>query len=430
MDLEELKSLAKQLPEHQPTEDGAQALRDTLLAAVNKEQIRKRVFSPWLAAAAVAAAAAIAFFAGSRSASSPTADSITVAASPVLTSPDGAQFDRHSIEVDGKNVEEVRLHGGSLRVATEETQHPLRVVTKNALLQGTSSFSVEATEDELRAVHVQSGRLQVVIDNQPPIVLGPGESWVKPETQLIELAVRAESDQEGTAESDQEGTAESDQEGTAESDQEGTAESDQEGTPESDQERTADATVKATNRTVAAAKIKQNETVKKPMPRFSPGASLEPESAAPVETENPVEDTDSSEQAEEPEAAPIPSTTELAFDAGYRAVKRGDYAQGLRQLALAIAETDDTDLRADARYWRIVALARSGRATLAQRAMQEFLQVHKADSRGGEVATMLGWIYVEQGKTALARPLFEKGSTDASLRVRDSAQAGLETITK
>tara|TARA_R110002096_G_scaffold435826_2_gene663654 strand:+ start:204324 stop:204554 length:231 start_codon:yes stop_codon:yes gene_type:complete len=51
-----------------------------------------------------------------------------------------------------------------------------------------------------------------------------------------------------------------------------------------------------------------------------------------------------------------------------------------------------------------------------------------AGYRTGEVATMLGWLYVEQGQTALAKPLFAQGSLDASSRVRTSAQAGLKTI--
>ncbi len=153
MDLDELKSLAKQLPEHQPTEGRTHQLRDSLLTAVNKEQIRKPLFSPWLAAGAIAVAAAVAFYAGTRSAETTAAsgEKSALVASPALTSPDGARFDRKISQSDVGEIEEVHLHGGSLQISAEAAQRPLRVVTKNASVRGVSSFTVEASDE--RIVH-------------------------------------------------------------------------------------------------------------------------------------------------------------------------------------------------------------------------------------------------------------------------------------
>lgn len=403
MNLDDLKSLANELPEHQPTEDRAQELRASLLTAVNKEQIRKPLFSPWLAACAIAAAAAIAFYAGSRSAISPAPTPIAHAESPALTSPDGARFDRYTSAVLGTHVEEVHLHEGSLQIAADSTQRPLHVVTKNARLHGVSSFKVEASDDTLQAVHVQSGRLEVRIENQPPIVLGPGESWIKPEQQVIELAVRANN------EADQD---------EAENENAGEAENMEPTKPANDVVLPQTAEQKSEPSKAHTA----DKTARKPLSKTSSNATSDTHLAKPAlePMPQPVVQPSPSE--------PEPSAIELAFDAGYRAVKRGDYVQGLQQLELAIAETGDVGLRADARYWRIVALARSGRGPSSQSAMQEFMRTHPANSRAGEVATMLGWLYVEQGKKALAKPLFTQGSLDASSRVRTSAQAGLKTI--
>ncbi len=269
------------------------------------------------------------------------------------------------------------------------------------------------TADELRAVYVRSGRLEVRIENQPPIVLGPGESWIKPEQQHIELAVRTgtkpiEDEVAPVVETQADGEALRDEASTDEALRD---EAPRDETPRDEPKRDAQAVTDVVKRAHPIATRKQ-ETV-------------EPSVDSDVDT------TPSETPAELPAETPRkPSATELAFDAGYRAVKRGDYAQGLLQLELALRETGDADLRADARYWRIVALARSGRKTLAQGAMQEFMQKHPRNSRGGEVATMLGWMYVEQGKAELAKPLFEVGNSDASARVRTSAQAGLKTIAK
>jgi TolA-binding protein len=435
MDLDELKSLAKQLPEHQPTEDRTHQLRDSLLTAVNKEQIRKPLFSPWLAAGAIAVAAAVAFYAGTRSAETTAAsdEKSALVASPALTSPDGARFDRKISQSDVGEIEEVHLHGGSLQISAEAAQRPLRVVTKNASVRGVSSFTVEASDDELRAVYVRSGRLEVRIENQPPIVLGPGESWIEPEQQHIELAVRTgtkpiEEEVAPVVETQADGEAPHDEALHNESSRD---ESSRDETPH-DKSSTDEALRDEAQRdeTPRDEPKREAQAVTDIVKRAHPIATHKQETVEPS-VDSDVDTTPSETPAELPAETPRkPSATELAFDAGYRAVKRGDYAQGLLQLELALRETGDADLRADARYWRIVALARSGRKTLAQGAMQEFMQKHPRNSRGGEVATMLGWMYVEQGKAELAKPLFEVGNTDASARVRTSAQAGLKTIAK
>ncbi len=372
MNLEELKNLAKQLPEHQPTPDRSQDLRENLLAAVEQERVRPMGTSLWLVAGVVAVAASVAFYAGTRQSTTiakrvvPSKVDERIIAMPQLSSPDGASFVRELTTVEGRVTQQVRLTSGSLHALATTGQQPVRVATSNAIVEGIGSFIIRASQDGLQEVIVHNGRLDVRIEDHPPMVLGPGESWVKPEQETIELAVRE----------------------------------------------------------VTTAELKPDTLVPALKQRRSPRRKVVPEPVVvpePAVVPEPV-------VVPEPEAVPAASSAELAFDAGYRAVKRGDYAHALFDLEQAISKSTQPELRADARYWRIIALARGGRSLRAKQAMEEFVGKHGKSSRGGEVATMLGWIFVEEGQPHLAKPLFERGHRDASSRVRASAQMGLKTI--
>ncbi len=414
MDLDELKSLARELPVHEPTEERAEQLRANLLASVDKDHMRARSRTPWLSGVAVAAVAAIAFYAGTRhvptAATTPDVARVGEHTQATLTSRNGASFERRLVGVDGITVEEVALHSGGLSVhSLEDTPRPVRIVTMDARIVGQASFDIEAQGEQLGAIHVHSGTLEVRIANKPPIVLGPGQHWARPTTARIDLKTANEE-------------------------------------PEHSLDRDiidAVAVAEATSPTPETTELPTvAETANPPQPAppapvrrpraATPEASVaaEPEAMdAGPETAEPETATEEPAVASAPveaDAPAAPSAPELAFDSGYRAIKRGDFAQGLLELELAIAQSTNANLRADARYWRIVALARSGRE--ASGAMREFLSKHSNASRSAEVATMLGWIYVEQGRPKLAAPLFTQGASDASSRVRASALEGLRAI--
>ena len=59
-----------------------------------------------------------------------------------------------------------------------------------------------------------------------------------------------------------------------------------------------------------------------------------------------------------------------------------------------------------------------------------FLRDYPNAPKIGEVSVILGWIFVEIGELSKAKTYFEDGLSDKSVRVRDSANAGLKALEK
>src|SRR5262249_4822530 len=125
---------------------------------------------------------------------------------------------------------------------------------------------------------------------------------------------------------------------------------------------------------------------------------------------------------------PTPTTTEMAFSSGFRAIRRGDYGEAAEQFSLAIASAPSSDLASDARYWRGVAPARARDAAGARDALADSLARAPRSARAGEASVMLGWLLLDHGDLADARRRFSAGAADPAPDVRAGAARGLAAV--
>jgi outer membrane protein assembly factor BamD (BamD/ComL family) len=119
---------------------------------------------------------------------------------------------------------------------------------------------------------------------------------------------------------------------------------------------------------------------------------------------------------------------EQAFIEGWRALRAGDHLGAARDMSRTIEASPNAALAEDARYWRAVALARSGRPDAARAAMEEFLRLHPQSSRAGEVSAILGWLLFDAHERAAAELRFRAAELDLRPTVRASARAGLTAL--
>ena len=160
-------------------------------------------------------------------------------------------------------------------------------------------------------------------------------------------------------------------------------------------------------------------------PRALPVPDEPPAGAAPP----PADDAAATEEeAPRPAQPPAPTASEVAFGRGFRALRRGNYGEAAEQFESAIASGPGSALVDDARYWRAVALARSGQTDTAREALGEFLQLHARSPRAGEASVMLGWMLLEAGDRTGAFRRFKGAAGDRDPTVRASAQKGLAKI--
>ena len=147
--------------------------------------------------------------------------------------------------------------------------------------------------------------------------------------------------------------------------------------------------------------------------RAAPSAAIEPPVPAPLpETDTTETDTTEAEAAAA-EPAPVesvrPTAMELAYARGWEALRREAWDES----AQAFAEVPRAHpLGAEAAYWRIVALTRSG-ATPAH-AMEAFLRAHPESRRVGEVALQLGFWRLEAADNASAEPLLREAAKESA----------------
>jgi TolA-binding protein len=119
---------------------------------------------------------------------------------------------------------------------------------------------------------------------------------------------------------------------------------------------------------------------------------------------------------------------EQAFMEGWRAIRDGDHLSAARAMTRAIEASPHAMLAEDARYWRAIALGRSGRVQAARAAMEEFLRLHPQSTRAGEVSAILGWLLLDARESAAAELRFRAAELDLRPAVRDSARAGLQAL--
>ncbi len=119
---------------------------------------------------------------------------------------------------------------------------------------------------------------------------------------------------------------------------------------------------------------------------------------------------------------------ELAFNAGWEAMRLGGYGQAAAAFSRAIALAPDGALTEDATYWHAVAVARLKRTGEAIIAFRSFLDAFPESTRAGEASAMLGWLLVDTREIDEARRRFQAAANDPNLSARESARKGLESI--
>lgn len=127
---------------------------------------------------------------------------------------------------------------------------------------------------------------------------------------------------------------------------------------------------------------------------------------------------------------PARAPDELAYDAGWTALRAGDFARAQAAFARVFLLAPDGALAEDASFWHAVALARGGRAEEATTAFRDFLAAHPRASRAGEASAMLGWLLVDARQHDEAARRFRAASGDANPSVRASARDGLAAIAR
>jgi hypothetical protein len=123
-----------------------------------------------------------------------------------------------------------------------------------------------------------------------------------------------------------------------------------------------------------------------------------------------------------------PSPSELAFAAGWEALRAEHFSDAAAAFQRASADAGDQPLVEDAWFWRAVCEARIPRKAAAKSSLAGFIDRFPHSSRMGEVSAMLGWILLEEGDLEGARRLFAAAADDRVSEVRRSARTGLDAI--
>lgn len=87
-------------------------------------------------------------------------------------------------------------------------------------------------------------------------------------------------------------------------------------------------------------------------------------------------------------------------------------------------------LRADAEWWHLVALGRSGADGATRAAAKGFIARRPMSPRAAKAAVMLGWIEFEAGRVAAAERAFTRGKTARDAATRGRAEEGLAAIAR
>lgn len=127
-----------------------------------------------------------------------------------------------------------------------------------------------------------------------------------------------------------------------------------------------------------------------------------------------------------PAAAAPPSPQTEQFEAGWRAVRAGEFDEA--SAAFSAAARLRGPLAADARWWHIVSLGRAGHDAQTRVALTAYLKSGPPASRRAEAQVMLGWLNFSTGRVDAAERAFKAGASATRAKVRAGAFAGLKAI--
>jgi TolA-binding protein len=153
---------------------------------------------------------------------------------------------------------------------------------------------------------------------------------------------------------------------------------------------------------------------------------------APARSPPPVAEAEPAAPEPEPEpmvpATPDPSGAEEAFARGFGALRQGDFAPAAREFEALIEAYPGSPLAEDARFWRAVALAKSGAEAAAEEALRDFLARYPGTARSAEAALMLGWRRVAAGDTDEAGGWFRRAAAEGSPQLKARAEEALRYL--
>lgn len=407
--LGELRSLSKQLPAQVPDTGQRDALRNEVLARLELQRpTLRRAPARWRwVGGAVAAAACLALvlrlWAPARTPSGP---AVTSFRATVQTHGAAVRFTHERSGGD----ERVLLGNGQLliEVAPLQPGERFRVLCGDAEVEvrGTS-FEVDAAGDHLLGVRVLHGRVEVRPSGERSLLLGPGERWLAGPL----AAPAAEAVSPGPAASA----------GVAAVPHVPSAPPAASSTPLEGHGPPRRSLLRKEG--TAGVRAPQPEPPAPAAPHAPAAASVSATATSPAPRRATPE-----HERQAPRSA-LPSAAERAFDEGWATLQRGDFSTAAEAFGRIESLAGSEPIIEDARFWRAVALGRSGQGRAEADALVRFLLRHPGSSRAGEASAILGWLLVKQGRLDEAEQRFQAAALDKREEIRRSARAGLAAIT-
>jgi TolA-binding protein len=431
-----LTELGRELPYDRPDDARREAVRSSLLLAAKAEREAPRPRWRTLAVAftAGAAAAAAVAFVATRGATPSSPATSPIASAQVEASPN-ADLEREVVhDGSGHLAELVRVHAGSLHVASARAGEHVQVATADARIDGDGVLEVSVANDRLQEVTVRRGTATLKVRDQHVVVLAAGQTWKAPvvsaQLDLVEPAPAPVAAPPASAPITARVPAPAPDPAPAPAPAAAAVPAP---VPVS---AAVSAPAAAPARVAAAASAPARVAAAAPAP-----ARKDPPAAAPALAHAPATRIEAGEPAAEPAptepapAAPVDrspaaaprgrTATEQHFAAGYQLLQQGKAAEAARELGVAADGDGDPALAADARYFQAVALARAGRKTEAEHALVAFLDHAPRSLRRGRAAVMLAKLIAERGDRDSARRWFESALADPDPAVVAAARAGI-----
>lgn len=408
-----LADLAKQLPFDAPDDARRESVRASLLLAVREEVAAPR--RSWglaglgfVAGALAAAAIAMLLVRSPAASSAPVADHGAYA---TVESSNAVALEHVITPTATGTLETVRVRNGKLRLAVPAVRDGDRVqlATRDAQVEGAGAFEVEVVDDSLRSITVARGTARVVVAGQAPVFLATGQTWRAP-IETSDLTPSSPSTNP-TAASATDVIALAPVPTVA-----GAV------TPPSENRAPTTATV-TVKEPVAPARVPEPAPTLEPT--RAPEVVIPPPTQPPVTANPPASANPGADTAVDTEAADI---VEAHFQAGWKLLRAGKYAEAAKELGTAAA--GEGPLAADALYFQAQALIKISRGTEAERALVAFLDRSPSSPRRGRAVVMLARLLAERGDTASARTWYESVADDKDPAVQAAAKQGLTALDK
>jgi hypothetical protein len=469
-----LSELGKQLPHHRPDDATRAAVREALLAAAEREQVRSGgrwgIVLSAFGTGALAAAAAMILVLGGRGESGDDRRTVTALAHAQIETSSAADFEREVLPASGNasELEIVRVKAGKLRIAADPHT---RVATGDAVVEGEADYEVVVANDVIRQVHVRTGKVALKLTGQHAVFLAAGDEWKAP----ISVAI-VEQGETWSAPSVVDGRkadgqkadsqkvdglkvdglkadglkvdglkADSQKADSLKADSQ-KADSQKVDGPKADGQKVDSQKADSQKVDGSPQNIRPPETRRSDVlpPGVPPALVRSPDDRGldrPTTSGRKTDDQHGDIEAPDdkhlsgsttvvsPEAAPqqvAQKATEAHFQAGWRLLKAGKNAEAARELGVA-AEAGG-ELAADARYFQAVALTRARRTTEAEQALVAFLDHAPSSLRRGRAELMLGRLIAERGDSKAARLWLETATHDADPDIVAAAHAALAAL--